>query len=126
MLQSDFCDYSDAYIVVKGTITVEVANDGDKYNRSLILKNNAAFISCISKINNTLIGNAEDLDVVMPMYNLNICSKTSGKMSGIYSKTSGSLWNYYRDEPNNPPINPPVNNNPPILNYNADLLTNSV
>ena len=84
MLQSDFCDYSDAYIVVKGTITVEVANDGDKYNRSLILKNNAAFISCISKINNTLIGNAEDLDVVMPMYNLNIYSKTSGKMSGIY------------------------------------------
>ena len=115
MLQSDLCDYSDAYIVVKGTITVEVASDGDKYNSSLILKNNAAFISCISKINNRLIGNAEDLDVVMPMYNLTEYSKN-------YSKTSGSLWNYYRDEPNNPLLNPPVNNNPPTLNYNADLL----
>ena len=59
-------------------------------NRSLAFKNNASFISCISKINGVLIENAEDLDVVMPMYNLLEYSKNS-------SKTSGSLWNYYRD-----------------------------
>ena len=84
MLQSNLCDYSDAYIVVKGTITVEGANDRGKHNRSLILKNNASFISCISKTNNTLIDNAEHLDIVMPMHNLIEYSKN-------YSKTSGSL-----------------------------------
>ena len=67
MLRSDICDYSDAYIVVKETITAEGANDRDKHNRSLILKNNAPFIYCVSKINGTLVDNAEDLDVVMPM-----------------------------------------------------------
>ena len=60
-------------------------------SRSLTFKNNAPFISCISKINNTLIDNAEDLDVVMPLYNLLEYRKN-------YSKTSGSLWNHYRDE----------------------------
>ena len=95
MLRSDLCDYSDAYIVVKGKITVS-ATDGannirDKKNRPLAFKNNAPFISCISKINGVLIDYAEDLDIVMPMYNLLEYSK-------IYSKTSGSLYNYYRDE----------------------------
>ena len=91
MLRSDLCDYSDAYIVVKADITVEGANNTDKKNRSLAFKNNAPFISCISKINVVLIENAEDLDIVMPMYNLLEYSKN-------YSKTSGSLWDYYRDE----------------------------
>ena len=59
----------------------------------LTKKNIAPFINCISKINGTKIGNAEDLDVVMPMYNLLEYSKS-------YKKTTGSLWNYYRDEPN--------------------------
>ena len=95
MLRSDLCDYSDAYIVVKGKITVS-ATDGannirDKKNRPLAFKNNAPFISCISKINGVLIDYAEDLDIVMPMYNLLEYSK-------IYSKTSGSFYNYYRDE----------------------------
>ena len=81
MLQSDLCDYSDAYIVVKGIITVEGANDKDKYNGSLILKNNAPFITCVAKINNTPMDNAEDLDIVMRMYNLIEYSKN-------YSKTS--------------------------------------
>ena len=58
----------------------------------LTLKNNASFISCISKINGELVENAEDLDIVMPMYNLLEYSKN-------YEKTSGSLFNYYRDEP---------------------------
>ena len=69
MLRSDLCDYSDAYIVVKGNITFARPNN-DAYDRKLAFKNNAPFISCISKINNTLLDNAEDLDIVMPMYNL--------------------------------------------------------
>ena len=60
-------------------------------NRQLILKNNASFISFISKTNCVLVENAEELDIVMPMYNLLEYSKN-------YLKTSASLWNYYRDE----------------------------
>ena len=67
MLRSDLCDYSDAYIVVTGNITVEGAANRDRKNRVVVLKNNAPFISCISKINGGLIENAEDLDVAMPM-----------------------------------------------------------
>ena len=91
MLRSDLCDISDAYIVMKGEITVARGSNSSRKNKSLTFKNNAPFISCISKINNMLIDNAEDLDVVMPMYNLLEYSKN-------YSKTTGSLWNYYRDE----------------------------
>ena len=95
MLRSDLCDFSDAYIVVKGKITV-CATDGannirDKKSRSLAFKNNTPFSSCISKMNGVLVENAEDLDIVMQMYNL-------PEYSNIYSKTSGCLWNYYRDE----------------------------
>ena len=92
MLQSDLCDYSDAYIVVKGTINVTDPNN-NVYDKKLAFKSNAPIISCISKIRNTLIDNAGYLDVVMPMYNLIEYSKN-------YSKTTGSLWNYYKDEPN--------------------------
>ena len=92
MLRSDLCDFSDAYIVVKGTITVTDPHN-DAYDNKLAFENNAAFVSCISKINNTLIDNAEDLDVVMPMYNLLQYSKN-------FSKITGSFWNCYRDEPN--------------------------
>ena len=90
MLQSDLCDYSDAY---KGTVTVTDPDNDDAYDKKLAFKNNAPFISCISKISNTLVDNAEDLDIVMFMYNLIEYSKN-------YSKTTGSLRNYYRDEPN--------------------------
>ena len=65
MLQSDLCYYSNANIVVKGTVTVTRANNRDRKNRSLAFKNNAPFINCISKINNVLVYNAEDLNVVM-------------------------------------------------------------
>ena len=92
MLRSDLCDFSDAYIVVKGTITV-TNPDNNAYDKKLALKNNVPFTSCISKINNTFIDNAEDLDIVMPMYTLLECSKN-------YRKTTGSFRNYYRDEPN--------------------------
>ena len=70
MLRSDLFDYSDAYIVVKGDIALEGDNDANKQNKNLALQNNAPFINCISKINGVKIDNAEDLDVVMPMYNL--------------------------------------------------------
>ena len=90
VLRSDLCHFSDAYIVVKGTITVANSNN-DAYDKRLALKNDAPFTSCISKINNALIHNAEHLDVVMPLYNLLEYSKN-------YSKATGRLWNYYRDE----------------------------
>ena len=98
MLRSNLCDYSAAYILVKGTITVTASganNDAnnirDKRNRPLILKYNAPFVSCITRINGELIEDAGDLDIVMPMYNLLEYSKN-------YRKTIGSLYNYYRDE----------------------------
>ena len=69
MLRSHLRDFSDAYIVVKGTITV-TNPDGAKRNKSVAFKNNAPFINCISKINDIEIDNAEDLNVVTPMYNL--------------------------------------------------------
>ena len=61
--------YQKTYIALKGTITVEVANDTDKQNRSLLLENNAPFISCVSNINGILIDNAENIDVAMLVYN---------------------------------------------------------
>ena len=98
MLKSNLCDYSDAYILVKGTITVTApgVNNGannirDKRNRPLILKNNAPFVSCIIRINGELIEDADDLDIVMSMYNLLEYSKN-------YRKTIGTLYNYYRDK----------------------------
>ena len=77
---------------VKGTITVTDPNSNANFDRRLPLKNNAPFISCISKINGELVEHPEDLDIAMPMYNLLEYSKN-------YEKTSGSLPNYYRDEP---------------------------
>ena len=88
MLRSNLCDYNDAYIVVKGIIAATTEErDRDEMNRQVIFKNNTPFISCVSKTNGTLIENAEDIDKVMPMYNLLDYSKN-------YLKTSGSLWNY--------------------------------
>ena len=90
MLRSDLCHFSNAYIVVKGDIILRKAtakNFIDTRNRFLAFKNNAPFTNCISKINNVLTDNAEDLDVVMPMYNLLEYSKN-------YRKTTESFWNY--------------------------------
>ena len=89
MSRSDLCDYKDAYIVVKGTIDLlpTDANENDKAQKNFVIKNNAPFRSCISKINSTLIDNAEDLDIVMLIYNLLEYSQN-------FSMTSGGLWNY--------------------------------
>ena len=84
MLRSDLCDFSDAYTVVEGDITLEGDNNANKLNKNISFKNNAPFINCISKINGVKIDNAKDLVVAMPMYNLLEYSKN-------YQKTSGSL-----------------------------------
>ena len=96
MLKSSLCDYSDAYILVKGTISVNntaaanaAVNNDDK---KVIFKNCAPFTNCISEINNTQIDNAKDIDIVMPMYNLI-------EYSDNYAKTTGSLWQYCKDIP---------------------------
>ena len=94
MLRSNLCNFSDAYIFVKRTIAVTNPNNA-KRNKAVAFKNNAPFINCISKINGD---NAENLDVVMPMYNLLEYCKN-------YRKTTGSLWNYYRDEPSDTFLN---------------------
>ena len=98
MLRSNLCDYSDAYILVEGTNTVTAPgvnnnanNISDKRNRPVILKDNALFVSCITRINGELIEDADDLDIVMSIYNLLEYSKN-------YRKTIGLLYNYYRDE----------------------------
>ena len=80
MLRSNLCDYSDAYILVKGTITVAGNHPRDRQNRPLILKNDAPFVSCITRINGELIEDADDLDIVMPMYNLLEYSKNYKKL----------------------------------------------
>ena len=69
MLRSDLFNFNDAYIVVKGDITVGAPNNA-KTNKAVAFKHNVPFINCISKINGVKIDNAEDLDVVMPIYNL--------------------------------------------------------
>ena len=74
MLRSSLCDYSDAYILVKGNISVNntagANGDANNTNKKVIFKNCAPFTNCISKINNTQVDNAKDIDIVMSMYNL--------------------------------------------------------
>ena len=70
MLRSDFSDYSDSCIVVKGTITPASTNSDNRRSEKLAFNNDAPFWSCISKINNTFIDNAEDCNIVMLMNNL--------------------------------------------------------
>ena len=93
MLRANLCDFSDAYIVVKGDITVTEPNNARR-NKSVVFKNNAPFINCTSKINGVQIDNAVDLDIVMSMY-------SSLEYSKNYRKTAGSLWKFHRDEPSN-------------------------
>ena len=99
MLRSNLCDYADSYIIVKSTITITRAGDdaaarqADEKDKGVTFKNCAPFTKCISRINNTDIDNAHDTDIVMPMYNFI-------EYSDNYSKTSGILWQYYKDDPN--------------------------
>ena len=76
MLRSSLCDYADAYILVKGTITTtgegadDAAKQADERGKGVTFKNCAPFTKCISRINNIDIDNAQNIDIVMPMYNL--------------------------------------------------------
>ena len=90
-----YSDYSDAYIVVKGGISVTGTDNANIRNKKLTFTNNAAFRSCISKTNNTFAENVDNFDILMPMYNLL-------EYSDNYSMTLGSFWNYYKtDETSN-------------------------
>ena len=87
MVRSSLCDYSDVYILVKRTITVSNgAGDAavNNTNKKVMFKNCALFTSCITEMNNTQVDNVEDIDIVIPMYNLI-------EHSNAYSKTSGNL-----------------------------------
>ena len=98
MLRSNLCDYADSYILVKGTITITGAGDdaaarqADERDIEVTFKNCASFTKCKSRINNTDKDNAHDIDIAMPMYSLI-------GYSDNYSKTSGRLWQYYKDDP---------------------------
>ena len=109
MLWLDLCDCTHACIVVKWRVSVIGTNAANRKNKKITFKNNASFRSCISKINDTFVVNAEDLDIVMPMYNLL-------EYSDNYSMTSGSWCNCYGDEVNddeneNDDANNKINNN---------------
>ena len=112
MIRSSFCDYSDAHILVKGTTTVPDTSAQsaavNNINKKVLFKNCAPFTSCITETNNTQVDYVEDIDIVMPMYNLI-------EYKDAYSKTLGSLWQYYREEPaldsNGNNIDFPANNN---------------
>ena len=115
ILRSSLCNYSDAYILVKGNITVNntaaAGAAANNTNKKVIFKNCAPFTSCISKINNTQIDNAEYIDTLMPMYNLI-------EYSDNYSKKSGSLWQYCKEIS-------AINNNGTIVDFNGVNATDS-
>ena len=115
MLKSSLCDYSDAYIHVKGTITVNntaaAGADANNTNKKGIFKNCAPFTKCISEVNNTNVGDGEDTDIVMSKYKLI-------EYSDNYSKTSGSLWQYCKEIP-------AINNNDAIVDFTNSNLTDS-
>ena len=93
MLNSSLCDYSDAYILVRGTITItgvwadDAAKRTDARNKAVIFRNCVPFSDCTNELNNTQIHNGKDIDVVTPMYNLI-------EYSNNYSNTSGILYRW--------------------------------
>ena len=122
MLKSSLCDYSDAYILFKGTISVNnTAAAGtavNNINKKVIFKNCVPFTNCISEINNTQIDNAKDIDIVMSMYNLI-------EYSGNYANKTGSLWQYCKDIParnnNNEVTEFPAGNTTDSFNFKAKI-----
>ena len=102
IIKSNLCDYSDTYILVTGDITAI----GGNANTKVAFKNCAPFTKCVTHINDQHVDNADDLDIVMPIYNLN-------EYSNNYSDTSGSLWQFKRYEQN-------MNNKNPVNVNTAD------
>ena len=115
MLKSSLCDYSEAYIIIKGTIsannTAAAGAAVNNINKKVIFKNFAPFTNCISEINITQIDNAKDIDIVIPIYNLI-------EYSDNYAKTTGSLWQYCKDIQAR-------NNNNEITEFKAGSTTDS-
>ena len=97
-IKSSLYDYSDAFIFVTGNITVAANNNTD-----LVFKNYAPFSTCATKINDVFADEANHIYIAMPMYNLI-------EYSDNYSDTSGSLWQFKRDE---------------VTDKNADLTINN-
>ena len=114
-LKSSLCGCSDAYILVKGTITVNNVGapdtDANTTNKKAIIKHCAPFTNGINEINNTQIDNTEDINIVINAYNLL-------EYSDNYSKTSGSLWQYCKDLP-------AVDNNNATADFAENNLTDS-
>ena len=110
IIRSNLCGYSDAYILVKGTITVQNTAAADvavnNTHKKVIFKNCAPFTDCITEINNTQTDDDQKIDIVMPMYNLT-------EYSDAYLETPGSLWQYYGDEPS-------LDNNRNIIDFPVD------
>ena len=114
MLKSNLSDYNDAYILVRGDITIIGHNV-----TQVVLKNLALFITCIRKIDQTRIDDAEDLDLVMPMDNLL-------KYSSNYSGTTDSLWFYSKDEATNFDADIADSDNFKSFSYKAKFFGNTV
>ena len=116
-LESSLCDYSDVYVLLTGNTAVV----GGDANTKVASKNCAPFRKCSTEINDTFIDEAEHINDAMPMYNLI-------EYSDNYSDTSGSLWQFKRDE-----IEENVNltvddnhipNNSSSFKYKSSLITN--
>ena len=97
VIKSNLCDYSDAYILVTGDITATAGNADTR----VAFKNYAPCTKCITHINHECVDNADNFDIVMPLYNLT-------EYSNNYFDTSGSLWKFKRDEQNINNVNTPV------------------
>ena len=127
VLKSSLYDYSDAYILVKGNITVDntapADADANNTNKMVIFKNCAPFTNCISEINNTQVDSANDIDIVISMYNLI-------EYSDNYAKTSGSLWQYCKDIPavdkNNAIVNFTENNVTDLFNFKVEMTGDTI
>ena len=114
-LKSNPCDHNNAYILVRGDIVTTAHN----IPTQVAYKNCASFIKCITKIDGATIDDAEDLDLVMPMYNLI-------EYSSNYSETTGSLWFYSKDEATKFNADIANSNNFKSFECKAELLGNTV
>ena len=112
-IESSLCDYSDAYILVTGNINVT----GGDNNTKVAFKNCAPFKDCRTEINDTFVDYADFINITMPMYNLI-------EYSDNYSDTSGSLWQFKRDEIIDN-ANVTNDNNAPSFKYKASIIGNT-
>ena len=112
-IESSLCDYSDAYILVTGNITATPNNAATQ----VVFKNCARFEKCRTEINETFVDETDLINITMTIYNLI-------EYSDDYSDTSGSLWQFKRDEITN---NADVanDNNAPSFKYKASLIGNT-